>query len=182
MKCAKKCSQWTAFLYWFSLSFVSMPGLAGTNNAGSIFGHTLADSQIIYQNLDTGVERRIYADSSGRFRIPSVPTGHYQVFDASGEKRNIRVYLGKGTEVDFISLEVIGVVGSRSNLIDVSTVENMYVFDAEDIDRLPLPRNSVAAALLTPGPFRAVRLLIEIFLLSVVRRLQKMVTTLMVWT
>lgn len=130
---------------------VALPAMAASNTAGSIFGNAEAGTKITYKNKNTGVSRTITVDEQGRFSVGSVPTGNYIVTDASGETREIRVYLGKGSQVSFDDTEVIQVTGGRSNMIDTSSVENTHVFDAESIAKLPLPRNSVDVALLTPG-------------------------------
>lgn len=130
---------------------LAIPAMAASNTAGSIFGNAEAGSKITYKNKNTGVTRTITVDEQGRFSVGSVPTDTYIVTDAGGETREIKVYLGKGTEVGFGETEVIQVTGARSNMIDTSSVESTHVFSAEDVAKLPLPRNSVAVALLTPG-------------------------------
>ncbi|WP_448548125.1 TonB-dependent receptor [Thalassotalea fusca] len=130
---------------------LAVPAIAATNTAGSIFGNAQAGSQITYKNKNTGVTRTIKVDEQGRFSVGSVPTGSYIVTDATGETREVKVYLGKGTEVGFGDTEIIMVSGSRTNMIDTSSVETTHVFDADEVAKLPLPRNSVSVALLTPG-------------------------------
>lgn len=125
---------------------------AASNTAGSIFGKAKAGTEITYKNKNTGVSRTINVSDDGRFSIGSVPAGTYTITNAAGETREVRVLLGTGSNVDFtVATEVIEVRGSRINSIDTSSVESTAVFTADEIEKLPLPRNSVAVALLTPG-------------------------------
>ena len=129
---------------------IAVPAMAASNNAGSIFGKTEAGTEITYKNTKTGVIRTITAKEDGRFNVSSVPSGVYIVTDAQGQSRDVIVQIGTGSRVNF-STEVIQVTGQRINFIDTSSVESTTVFSQEDIELLPLDRNSVAAALLTPG-------------------------------
>jgi len=129
---------------------LAAPTMAASNNAGSIFGKTEAGAQIIYKNTKTGVSRTITAKEDGRFNVSSVPSGVYQVTDAQGQTRTVVVQIGTGSRVSF-SDEVIQITGQIINSIDTSSVESTTVFSQDDIELLPIGRNSVAVALLTPG-------------------------------
>jgi len=130
---------------------LAAPAMAASNNAGSIFGKTEAGTQITYKNTKTGVSRTITAKEDGRFNVSSVPSGVYTVTDSQGHTRTIIVNIGSGSRVNFADIETISVNGMRMSTIDTSSVESTTVFSAEDVELLPLPRNSVAVALLTPG-------------------------------
>lgn len=130
----------------------AMPAMAASNTAGSIYGKATANSEITYKNVNTGSTRTIQVSSDGRFKVGSVPAGTYLVTNAAGETREVRVLLGTGSVVNFgDNTEVIEVSGSRINNIDTSSVESSTVFSMDEVAKLPLPRNSVAVALLTPG-------------------------------
>ncbi|WP_372762123.1 TonB-dependent receptor plug domain-containing protein [Pseudoalteromonas sp.] len=131
----------------------AFPTIAASNTSGSIYGKANPDTQITYKNKNTGVTRTVNVSADGRFNIGSVPAGTYIVTNAAGVKREVKVLLGTGSSVNFVgeSPEVIHITGNRINSIDTSSVESTSVFAASDIERLPLPRNSVAVALLTPG-------------------------------
>lgn len=130
---------------------IAAPAMAASNTAGSIFGKANANTEIVYKNKKTGVARTITADDEGRFNISGVPAGEYEVTNSAGEKRTVKVLIGTGSNVDFGSTEVIEIRGARINSIDTSSVESTNVFSYEEIQRLPIERNSVAVALLTPG-------------------------------
>ncbi len=131
---------------------ISATAFAASNTAGSIYGKAEAGSTITYTNVATGVTRKINVDKKGHFNVNSVPAGNYSVMDEAGVVRQIKVLVGTGSNVSFDGdIEVFEVNGNRVRTIDTSSVESSSVFTAEDIDLLPMPRNSVAVALLTPG-------------------------------
>jgi len=130
---------------------LAVPAFAASNNSGSIYGKAEAGSKITYKNTSTGVARTIGVDSQGRFNISSVPAGKYTVTDINGMTRDIRVVIGTGSNVNFSEVEVIQINGMAFTTIDTSSAESTSVFTADDIAALPLPRDSVSVALLTPG-------------------------------
>ncbi|MCP4325896.1 MAG: Oar protein, partial [Alteromonadales bacterium] len=144
-------SSLTAIAVTLSLG-VAVPAMAASNTAGSIYGKADASSKITYKNISTGVSRTINVSEDGRFKVAGVPAGRYIVTNEAGSTREIHVVIGTGSSVFFDDeREVIEVTGNRVSAIDTSSVESTRVFVAEDMDKLPLPRNSVAVALLTPG-------------------------------
>src|SRR5690606_5354151 len=73
--------------------------------------------------------------------------------------RMIRVNVGVASNVDFSSgattLGTVTVVGSNVvNPIDVSSVESTTILTAEQINQIPVARNTTAVALLAPGTVR----------------------------
>lgn len=142
----------TAAAVTLSLGLAAPAAMAASNNAGSIFGKTEAGSTITYKNTKTGVSRTITAKADGRFSVSSVPSGVYNVTDANGNVRTVIVNIGSGSRVNFAEeVETIEVNGQMFSTIDTSSTESTSIFTAEDVNELPLPRNSVSVALLTPG-------------------------------
>ncbi|MDP5208302.1 TonB-dependent receptor [Microbulbifer sp. 2205BS26-8] len=129
----------------------STVSFAASNTSGSIFGRAEAGTEITYLNKGTGVSRTITVPAGGRFNISSVPAGTYVVMDSAGNEQEVQVTIGRGSNVSFDTIEVVEVIGSRIKAIDTSSVESTEVFTADTVQRLPLPRDSVAVALLTPG-------------------------------
>ena len=130
---------------------MSTPVLAN-NAAGSIYGKAISGTEITYKNIKTGVSRTVTVSETGRFKLNSIAPGNYVVSDNLGNKQAVTVVIGTGAFVSLSdSLEIINVTGSRISAIDTSSVESSYVFTADDIAKLPMARNSVAVALLTPG-------------------------------
>ncbi|MBY6016243.1 hypothetical protein KUW04_00330 [Halomonas denitrificans] len=135
-----------------ALLALSSASYAASNTDGSIYGRTDAGTSITYKNISTGVTRTIFADGKGRFNVSSVPAGTYEVVNEKGEKQTIEVVVGTGTNVAFgAQPEVIQVLGSRIQRIDTSSVESSTVYDMDSVFELPVARNTVAVALLTPG-------------------------------
>ena len=104
-----------------------------------------------------GGSRVVVTTENGRYRIPVLPPGRYQLtVEAKGfpaRKANELAELGKTTVVDFrlapeatAVVEVLGTSGSEEM---VSTMTRN--FRAEDIENLPIKRDIAAIAALTPG-------------------------------
>ena len=51
----------------------------GQSVTGSIFGSAPAQegTTVVVKNLETGLTRTLAVDSSGRYRVPSLPVGRY---------------------------------------------------------------------------------------------------------
>ncbi|QYJ74816.1 TonB-dependent receptor [Shewanella sp. FJAT-52076] len=130
----------------------SSTSFAASNTDGSIYGKADAGTAITYKNVKTGVTRTIYADDKGRFNVGSVPAGTYEIVNAKGETQTVQVVIGTGTNVAFDgTTEVIQVMGSRIQRIDTSSVESSTVYDMEVVAQMPVARDIVSVALLTPG-------------------------------
>ncbi|WP_163934742.1 TonB-dependent receptor [Paraferrimonas sp. SM1919] len=133
-----------------ALFALSTPAFANSAT-GSIYGQAEPGEKITYTNTQTGVSRTITISENGRFNVKSVPPGIYVVKDSSGNTQEIRVNLGSGAYVSFGASEIIEVTGSRVSTIDATSSESSFVFDASDVERLPVARDSVSVALLAPG-------------------------------
>ncbi len=132
-----------------------------------IFGraHAAANTQVRVENIDTGLVREIAVDAEGRYRAASLPVGRYKVSlqrDGAtvGTRDNVSVNIGSGTDVSFIAeasqqLEGIAVVANALPAIDISSVDSRTVITSEQLQKLPLARNTTAAALLAPGTVAA---------------------------
>lgn len=118
---------------------------------GYIYGTTDAAATVTIRNLDTNQIRTQAADSDGRFLI-NLPPANYEVA-VGGSKKSVRVLVGSGVRVDpQEEINEIVVFGStRSNPIDLSTSELSTVLTADDIQKLPIPRDITNVALLAPG-------------------------------
>lgn len=130
---------------------LTAPAMAASNTAGSVYGHTTANSKITYVNTKTGVSRTITVSDDGKFNINNVPPGMYNITDSNGVTRKVHVKIGVGISVSFDDIETISVTGSRISTIDTSSVETSSVFAQEDIYLLPVKQDVVSVALLTPG-------------------------------
>ncbi len=134
---------------------------AQTNTAGAVAGKAAAGDTITVTNPATGFSRTITVDSSGSYRFSQLPTGQYTITRNGGGARNVTVNVGTASNVDFVTtsasgaLDTVTVVGSTFiNPIDVSSVESTTVLTAEQINKIPVGRDTTSVALLAPGTVR----------------------------
>lgn len=142
---------------------LSGTALAQSNAAGTIFGNAEPGSTIVIRNASTGFTREIQIDGTGRYRIPQLPIGQYDVSmqkdgHTVASRESVAVKLGAGSEVSFIAsdvdhtLEKIEVSSGAGTMpIDVSAVDTRVVFTSEQLRRIPVGRSIEAVALLSPG-------------------------------
>jgi outer membrane receptor for ferrienterochelin and colicin len=156
----------TALALAIGLGTVSGAVVAQSNVTGSIFGQVgQQGSTITVSSADTGFSRSIPVDSNGRYRVTSLPPGLYKVsLENNGTvvstRDNVTVTISGGSDVSFGSaatateaatLEGVSVNASVMPTIDVSSVDTRTVLTAEQLNKLPITRDVLAAALLAPG-------------------------------
>ncbi|MFC3549938.1 TonB-dependent receptor domain-containing protein [Lysobacter cavernae] len=139
---------------------------AQSNTAGAVFGQATAGDTIVVENPSTGVKRQIQVGNDGLYRASSLPTGSYRVTlqradGTTSVRENVTVNVGTGTSVNFASatagdgsatnLDAIQVTAALVNPIDVSSVESTTILTAEQIAKIPVPRDVTSVALLAPG-------------------------------
>ncbi|MCX7042719.1 MAG: TonB-dependent receptor [Gammaproteobacteria bacterium] len=122
---------------------------AQSNSTGSIAGQTAAGGTVVVENAATGFRREVTADSNGNYRVGSLATGTYTV-TADGKTRTVNVTIG-GTAEGTTTLDVVSVQGSAINAIDVASVESTTILTAEQVAKIPVPRDITSVALLAPG-------------------------------
>ena len=133
---------------------------AQTNTAGAVTGRAAAGDTITITNPATGFSRTITVGADGGYRFSQLPTGQYQVSRNGGSARTVNVNVGTQSNVDFAggdatTLDTVTVVGTGAvNPIDVSSVESTTILTAEQVAKIPVPRNVTAVALLAPGTVR----------------------------
>src|SRR5690349_9699037 len=133
---------------------------AKSNAAGAITGSADPGDVITISNPATGFSRTVTVGADGNYRFSALPTGTYQIAENGGSPRTVRVNVGIAANVDFTSggattLGTVTVVGSNVvNPIDVSSVESTTILTAEQINRIPVPRDGTSVALLAPGTVR----------------------------
>ena len=131
------------------------PLYAQSNSQGYIFGQASGSGSVLVENLGTGQKREVGVDADGNFRASALPTGRYRV-TFNGKSKEVTVNVGSGTPVAFsegTTLETIDVIG-QVNPIDLSSVESTTILSAEQIEKIPVPRNITSVALLAPGTVR----------------------------
>src|ERR1700722_16243856 len=79
----------TAALAVLSVAQVTTGTLSGTITDSS--GAVIPNAKIEVSNQDTGLSRTLTADSAGRYDIPQLPAGRYNVtFNAEGFQTQVR--------------------------------------------------------------------------------------------
>lgn len=142
-------------------------GIQAQTTVGAVSGRAQAGDTIVVTNPATGFSRTITTGADGSFRFSALPLGEYTVTrttsDGSTSSREARVNVGTAVNVDFVgasspgatTLDTITVVASGAvNPIDVSSVESTTILTAEQIARIPVPRDATSVALLAPGTVR----------------------------
>lgn len=148
------------------LALVSPGVIAQSNVTGAIFGQVANQSgaTVTIANINTGFSRSVPVDSSGRYRISSLPVGHYKVtLENNGasvaSRDDVDVTIAGGTEVSFgagsdaqvSNMEGISVSASALPAVDVSSIDTRTVLTAEQLQKLSVGRDVTAVALLAPG-------------------------------
>ncbi len=133
------------------------------STAGDIVGSAAfaQGAQVQIKSQDSGVTRVIALGADGKFRIPSLPIGSYDVsLIENGSvvaERKVAVVAGKTVVADFgdteaKSLNTVTVKAPMAvNGIDTSSVESRSTFSAAQLNDLPVPRDVSSVARLTPG-------------------------------
>ncbi len=134
---------------------------AQTNTAGAVAGQAAAGDTITVANPATGFSRTITVGADGNYRFSQLPTGQYTITRNGGSPRTVNVSVGGASNVDFVTstgadtLDTVTVVGTGAvNPIDVSSVESTTILTAEQIAKIPVPRDTTSVALLAPGTVR----------------------------
>ncbi|MBB6063891.1 outer membrane receptor protein involved in Fe transport [Pseudoxanthomonas broegbernensis] len=129
------------------------------STTGNIYGSVAAgEGSAIAVTNDSGFNRTVSVDSSGRYNISSLPVGTYTVtLQRDGQAvatRNITVRVGAGVNVSFedaTTLATVTVTGANVAPIDITALDTRTVITAEQLERLPVARSAEAIALLAPG-------------------------------
>ena len=144
--------------------FAVAPVYAQGNVDGYIVGHISSDSgpvseaRVTVTNLDTGTVKTTSSSSSGGYRFSKLSPGRYEIrVAAAGYQSTIEevlVNVGEGRVANQVLIagdieEVI--ITSYASSIDVMQSETTTIITSMDIERLPIPRDINAIALLAPG-------------------------------
>ena len=147
---------------------LTVPGRAAAQTSATLVGRALDASggllpgvTVSARQTETGLVRTAVSDGEGRYRIPSLPPGVYEI---RGELASFRPFVRSGvsltiaqTTVVDLTLSVGGVAEAVTVVGDASPVntrtgELSYLVDARAIEELPLNgRNYTDLALLQPS-------------------------------
>lgn len=155
--------QATAILIGLAMAAAGNQALAQSNATTTIYGEVAspAGATVVLENLDTGAQRSLTPDASGRYVANSMPPGRYALRVLRGgavqDSREIEAVVGSGAEVNFGAREAEGqtvVVRGARTIIDVSNTNNGVVFTAKELKALPVANDVAAVVQLTPGVAR----------------------------
>lgn len=124
-------------------------------------GAVVSDAQIIFRNIDTGVQHTDKTGSAGIYSITDIPPGNYSVRAvkngfATREETGIVLHVNETVKLDFTMTigsfeQVVTVVGTPST-VDSTTSELGTAITATLVSDLPLNgRNFTQLLALTPG-------------------------------
>ena len=121
---------------------------------------------VVIRNIDTGLAREVITDSDGRYIVPGLPPGSYEVrAELTGfqpaRQTNVTAQVGQTTSVH-LALKVgsiseqVTVVGEAA-LIETTKTDFSSVVNSHQIDNLPINgRSYLEFATLTPGDVRRI--------------------------
>jgi hypothetical protein len=153
----------TAILIGLTMAAAGNHALAQSNATTTIYGEVTspAGATVVLENLDTGAQRTLTPDASGRYVANSMPPGRYAARVVRGgtvqDTREIEAVVGSGAEVNFGGALGEGqtvVVRAARNFIDVSNTNNGVVFTARELKVLPVANDIASVVQLTPGVAR----------------------------
>lgn len=139
---------------------------AQSNTTGYIVGDVSssqgveADASVTVTNLDTGYTRTLQSSDTGTFRFSFLPTGPYEVSVSKpgfvSRPVQVDVVIGEGTPVSMVLFtqgEQIEEVVVRAQAVNLDTrlAETATIVTAAELERLPVPRDINAVALMAPG-------------------------------
>lgn len=128
-------------------------------------GAPVVGAPITIRSNEQGVERSATTDENGRFRLPLIPLGTYNVtISASGYEtisQDAPVRLGGSSSYDFTlvagtasNIDDIVVTGARPSLAFAQNTTGLSVDLEELVKTVPIARNITAVTLLAPSTVR----------------------------
>jgi Carboxypeptidase regulatory-like domain/TonB-dependent Receptor Plug Domain len=121
----------------------------------------VAGATVVIRNLETGTERTLTTDVSGRYNASALPVGHYEIAASmagfqTDRRSSLNLVVGQREEVDF-KLQVAQVhqtveVPEVSTVVQVTTEDDSGVVGERQVKDLPLNGRSYDQLLtLNPG-------------------------------
>lgn len=128
---------------------------AQSNTTGNIAGQAASGDTITVDNAATGFHREVSVGADGNYRVSSLAPGTYTVTvkhadGTSSAARTVSVSIGTTASATTLS-EVTVHGGGMINPIDVASVDSTTILTAEQIAKIPVPRDITGVALLAPG-------------------------------
>lgn len=137
-------------------------GVQAQSTSGDIAGNVPSASggKVTLKSSTTGITREYQVDASGKFRIPALPTGGYDLTLSDGTTSHVNVIAGQTVNASFgaaapagaaTTLDAVTVLGGSVNAIDLQSTETRTTFTASQLNTLPVARDVTSVSLLTPG-------------------------------
>ncbi len=110
-------------------------------------GDLILDAKITAANLDTGITRETATDREGRYRIPELTLGRYEI---SVEQKGFRLYIQRGVELTVGRMAVVDfkldvgdiqekvVLEQDASLVETTSSSLGHLVNRKQIERLPL--------------------------------------------
>lgn len=125
-------------------------------------GAPIAGANVAVESTEQGITRTTTTDANGRFRVPLVPLGTYQVtisqsgYDTVAQLAAVRLGGSSGynftmTEGSDTNLDDIVVTGARQSLAFAETTTGLVVDLEELVKTVPIARSITAVTLLAPS-------------------------------
>ncbi|WP_049622299.1 TonB-dependent receptor [Frateuria defendens] len=147
------------------LSVLTLPQVAHAQSSyGTIYGSARAGDTVHITSASTGRSQDVTVGGNGQYAVNGLPLGHYTVTlvenGATTATQETTVVAGSSIQVNFANaasaasarqLQAVTVTAPSPNSIDVKSTTVRTVFTAEQLQDLPVPRNVLAVAALTPG-------------------------------
>lgn len=155
--------QHSALAIAVSMALFSGVVYAQSNTTGNIYGQVVqqaAGTEVVVENIETGLKRTLKPDANGRFQFTSLPTGSYRVTLMRGNavvqrEENVEVRLSENREVSFGgTAQRVVVTGTAARKIDVASAGSTTIFTARELERLPVANNVGAVVQLAPNTTR----------------------------
>ncbi|MFZ6767932.1 TonB-dependent receptor [Undibacterium sp. Di26W] len=138
---------------------INQVAMAQSNTTGTISGKVAgkANTSISIVGVDNGVKRTITPDSSGAFRVPSVPIGNYKVSLLEGTSvvatQDLEVRIGQDSEATF-GMQVVQIT-QRAKAIDIKSSNSGSSFTAKELSVIPIAPAVANIVQLAGGTTRA---------------------------
>ena len=127
---------------------------------GSIYGNAKAGDTVHVKSVNTGQTQDVVVGGNGQYVINGLALGRYEITLVEGgatlSNQQATVIAGSSTQVNFgpvdaKNMQAINVTAPSANAVDVKSTTVRTVFTAEQLESLPIPRDVLAVAALTPG-------------------------------
>jgi hypothetical protein len=152
------------FLLIFGMARHSWGQVVGASITGTVkdaSGAGLPEAVVTIKNLETGGERKLFTDDSGRYSAPSIPVGPYQVLAekvgfSSQVRTGIDLAVGQRSIVDITlpvgELKQILTIEEAPATVNVSTQQTSGLVNERQVKDLPLNGRSYDGLMaLNPG-------------------------------